>query len=74
MDPVIILAVAVLAALGGVVLGVFLRSMFASQTMKAATSSRRSSRKRSVASASASVSVGKPVKHIASAAMPAAAR
>ena len=42
--------------------------------MKAATSSRRSSRKRSVASASASVSVGKPVKHIASAAMPAAAR
>src|SRR5436190_5496611 len=41
MDPVIILAVAVVAAVGGAVVGVFVRSVWASQTMKAATSEAR---------------------------------
>ena len=38
MEPLSLLAVAVVAAVGGVVLGVLLRSVWASQTMKAATS------------------------------------
>src|SRR5258705_5394633 len=41
MEPIFTLAVAALAAVGGVVVGLFLRSMWASQTMKAATSEAR---------------------------------
>jgi hypothetical protein len=41
MDPLIILAVAVAAAVGGVVVGFLVRSLWASQTMKAATSEAR---------------------------------
>src|SRR6476469_2917069 len=41
MEPLLILAVAVVAAVGGAVAGFFLRSLWASQTMKAATSEAR---------------------------------
>ena len=41
MDPLIILAVAIVAAVGGVVVGFLVRSLWASQTMKAATSDAR---------------------------------
>src|SRR4051794_1218410 len=41
MEPLLILAVAVVAAVGGAVAGFFLRSMWASQTMKAATAEAR---------------------------------
>jgi ribonuclease Y len=41
MEPTLILAVAVVAAAGGAVVGVLLRSLWASQTMKAATSEAR---------------------------------
>ncbi len=37
MEPLLILAVAVVAAVGGAVVGMLLRSLWASQTMKAAT-------------------------------------
>ncbi len=41
MEPLSLLAVAVVAAVGGVVLGVLLRSVWASQSMKAATAEAR---------------------------------
>ncbi len=41
MDPLLILAVAVVAAVGGAVAGFLLRSLWASQTMKAATAEAR---------------------------------
>ena len=41
MEPLPLLTVAVLAAVGGVVVGVLLRSLWASQTMKAATAEAR---------------------------------
>jgi len=41
MEPLPLLAVALVAAAGGVVIGIFLRSVWASQTMKAATAEAR---------------------------------
>jgi ribonuclease Y len=41
MDPLLVLAVAVVAAVGGAVAGFFLRSLWASQTIKAATAEAR---------------------------------
>ena len=41
MDTMVVVAVALLAAAGGAVLGVLVRSLWASQTMKAAQSEAR---------------------------------
>ena len=41
MDPIVVVAVAVVAAAGGAVLGVAIRSLWASQTMKAAQAEAR---------------------------------
>ncbi|TFG68408.1 MAG: ribonuclease Y [Thermomicrobiales bacterium] len=41
MEPLLILAVAIVAAVGGAIAGFFLRNLWASQTMKAATSEAR---------------------------------
>ena len=41
MDPLLILTVAVVAAVGGAIVGMLLRSLWASQTMKAATAEAR---------------------------------
>src|SRR6476646_885101 len=45
MEPLPLLAVAIVAAVGGVVLGVLLRSVWASQTMQAATAEARARQK-----------------------------